>query len=59
MYTIQQIRAKKILESQTDNLEKDSNSLATLSEDLDNIFKPRFSVNRNVVLETKRNITEF
>lgn len=36
MYTIWQTRGKKILESQTNNLAKDSNSLANLSEDLDN-----------------------
>ena len=39
MYTIWQTRGKKILESQTNNLEKASNSLANLSEDLDNTFE--------------------
>jgi len=39
MYTIWQTRGKKILESQTNNLEKASNSLANLSEDLDNAFE--------------------
>lgn len=34
-------QGKKILESQTNNLDKDSNSLANLSVDLDNIFKPQ------------------
>ena len=34
-----QTRGKKILESQTNNLEKASNSLANLSEDLDNTFE--------------------
>lgn len=38
MSTIWQIRGNKILESQTNNLEKDCNSLTNLSEDLDNTF---------------------
>lgn len=38
MYTTWQMKGKNILESQTHNLAKDSNSLAHLSEDLDNPF---------------------
>lgn len=38
MYTIWQTRGKKILERQANNLENGSNSLANLSEDLDNTF---------------------
>lgn len=32
MYTIWQIKGKRMLESKTNNFEKDSNSLADLSE---------------------------
>ena len=39
MYTIWQTRGKKILASQTNNLEKAPHSLANLSEDLDNTFE--------------------